>query len=60
MCHERMFRQQRREQEDARRLWEVFNRETKGEPPERREDEVRLQDAERAAVEEREPAPVDR
>jgi hypothetical protein len=55
-----MFRQQRREQEDARRLWEVFNRETKGEPPERREDEVRLQDAERAAVEEREPAPVDR
>jgi hypothetical protein len=57
MCYERRASRQRAEQqEESRRFWDVFNRETTVEPPpERPEPEVRLE-GEDAEVGERAPA----
>ncbi|MCW2953145.1 MAG: hypothetical protein JWQ48_2315 [Conexibacter sp.] len=58
MCYDRRTRQ-RRDEEESRKLWEAFQRET-GVPPEQREQEVRLQGDEREKAEEPQPAPAER
>ena len=58
MCHEG-WAQRRREQEEARRLWDLYNRETT-EPPARREPEIELEQEKADTVQEREPVTVER
>lgn len=58
MCHEGWIRR-RREQEEAREMWDRFTRET-ARPAEPRESEVRLEEQAAESTEEREPVEVER